>query len=129
MKRSVAILTVLGTLAFALPALAQDENSVADQPGTAAQAKAVQQGNTTIFFDPTNASNIDAQRLRTWGEFADGHPRVAKELAYNSSLMNDHAYLSKHPELGAFFQMHPRLKEAMEKNPGNFVAIEPRPGE
>jgi hypothetical protein len=131
MKRStLAIISIIGTLPLALPASAQHEHSAAMQPDAAAEsAKAVQQDNTTIVFAPAGTNNIDASRLRTWGEFAEVHPKVAKALAYNSSLMNDHAYLSKHPELDAFFQQHPDIKAAMAENPGNFVAIQPRPGE
>ena len=124
MKRSMmAIISILVTLAFALPAMAQDENSGAAQPGT------VVQGNRTIVFAPAGTSNIDTSRLRTWGEFAEAHPKIAKALAYNSSLMNDRGYLSKHPELDAFFRAHPDIKDAMAENPGNYVAIQPRPGE
>jgi hypothetical protein len=127
MKRlSLTSVPILMMLAFALPAMAQDENSSAAQP---AATKAVQQGNTTIFFKPAGASNLDHSRLQTWGEFAEAHPKVAKELAGNSSLMDDGAYLSKHPELNTFFQEHPDIKDAMAENPGNFVAIPPRPGE
>jgi hypothetical protein len=127
MKRlSLAFIPIVMTLAFALPAMAQDDGSSAAQP---AATKAVQQGNTTIFFKPAGSSNLDHSRLQTWGEFAEAHPKVAKDLAYNSSLIDDSAYLSKHPALGAFFQAHPDVKDAMAENPGNFVAIPPRPGE
>jgi len=132
MKHStIALISFVGTMAFALPVMAQDENSGAMLPDntTAESAKAIQQGNTTIVFKPAGTSNIDAKRLRIWNGFAQVHPKVAKELAYNSSLMNDHAYLAKHPQLDAFFQGHPGVKQDMEKNPGNFNAIPPRPGE
>jgi hypothetical protein len=126
MKHStVVMISIVGTLAFALPVMAQDDSG-AIQPEA---AKVVQQGNTTMVFEPAGARNIDKTRLRTWGEFAAVHPKVAKDLAYNSSLMNDPAYLSKHPQLDAFFQAHPGVKQDMAKNPGNFVAIQPRPGE
>jgi len=123
-RTSMAMISILATLAFALPAMAQDESSSGPPP-----TKAVQQGNTTIFFKPASPTNLDQTRLQTWGDFADAHPKIAKELAYNSSLMNDGGYLSKHPALDAFFQAHPDIKEAMAENPGNFVAIPPRPGE
>jgi len=118
-RLSTAVLSILVTLAFALPAMAQDENS----------PKAVQHDNTTVFFKPAGTGNLDTTRLQTWGQFAEAHPKIAKALAYNSSLMNNSGYLSKHPELNAFFQAHPDIKEAMAENPGNFVAIPPRPGE
>jgi hypothetical protein len=130
MKHSMVVIAITGTMAFALPAFAQDEHSVADQSdvGTAAP-KVIQQGNMTIVFEPADTRDIDSNRLQTWGEFAEGHPRVAKALAYNSSLMNDPGYLSKHPELEVFFQAHPDVKDAMAENSGNFVAIPPHPGE
>jgi len=129
MKRSMVVISIIG-MALALPAFAQDEHSVADQPDVdTATTKVVQQGNMTIVFEPADTSDIDSNRLQTWGEFAEGHPRVAKALAYNSSLMNDPGYMAKHPELDEFFQAHPDIKDAMAENPGNFVAIPPRPGE
>jgi hypothetical protein len=127
---SIAAIAILATLAFALPVMAQDENpgnAPADSSGP--ELGRVVQGNRTIVFAPADTGNIDAGRLRTWNEFAEGHPKVAKALAYNSSLMNDNSYLSKHPALNDFFRAHPDIKEAMAENPGNFVAIQPRPGE
>ena len=126
MRPSMAIILILGTLAFVSPAVAQDQNSAAVRPGT---GDAGVQGDKTIVFAPAGTDNIDASRLRTWGEFAESHRTIAKSLAYNSSLINSGAYLSKHPELDAFFQAHPDIKDAMAANPGNFVAIQPRPGE
>ena len=129
-RSSMAIISILATLAFALPAMAQDENSGPAQPEAGGpELGRVAQGNTTIVFAPANASDLDTNLLQTWGEFAEGHPKIAKALAYKPSLMNDHAYLSKHPELSGFFQEHPDVKEAMAENPGNYVAIPPRPGE
>jgi hypothetical protein len=131
MKPSMmAIVSIVGTLAFALPVMAQNDNSGAAKPeaGAVELGRAVQ-GNTTIVFAPADTGNIDANRLQTWGDFAEAHPKVAKELAYNNSLINNRAYLSKHPELDGFFRAHPDIKEAMAENPGNYVAIQPRPGE
>jgi hypothetical protein len=131
MKRSMmAIISIMGALAFALPVIAQNDNSGAAKPEAgAAELGRVVQGNTTIVFAPADTSDIDTKRLETWGDFAAAHPKVAKELAYNNSLMNNRAYLSKHLELDEFFRAHPDIKEAMAENPGNYVAIQPRPGE
>lgn len=120
-RLSAATIAISATLAFAAPAMAQNQNS--------SQRGAVVQSDTTIVFAPAGTNNIDAGRLRTWGEFAETHPKIAKTLAYNSSLIDDKVYLSKHRQLEAFFQAHPDIKEAMTENPGNFVAIQPRPGE
>ena len=78
-RLSMAIISILGTLAFALPAVAQDENSAHPE-----QRPAVVQSSKTIVFAPAGTSDIDAGRLRTWGEFAEAHPKIAKSLAYNS---------------------------------------------
>ena len=118
--RSAAV-AFIAALGFAPFAVAQDQNPAVD--------RSVTSGNTTIFFKPAGTEGIDAERLKTWGEFAEEHPGIAKALAYNSSLMDNGAYLAKHPALGEFFQAHPDIKEAMGENPGNFVAIPPRPGE
>jgi hypothetical protein len=121
-------LGVLGSL-FAFPVMAQ-ESAPPQEPAPNAAPMAVQNGNTTIEFQSA-ASNPDVnrQQLAVWGDFADAHPHVAHALAYKPSLINDPAYLGKHPELADFFASHPEIKEAMAENPGNFVAIPPRPGE
>jgi hypothetical protein len=121
-------LGVLGSL-LAFPVMAQ-ENAMPQDSAPNTSPTAVQNGNTTIEFQSA-ASNPDVnqQQLATWGDFADAHPHVANALAYKPSLINDPAYLSKHPELADFFTSHPEIKQAMTENPGNFVAIPPRPGE
>jgi hypothetical protein len=129
-RSMIGVISIAGTLAFALPVMAQDDSPAAAQPDTSGRELGrVVQGDRTIVFAPADTSNIDAKRLQTWGDFAEAHPKVAKELAYNNSLMNNGTYLSKHPELDGFFRSHPDIKEAMAENPGNFVAIQPRPGE
>jgi len=120
--RSSAAFAFIFALGIAPAARAQDQSFGADR-------SSVTNGNTTIFFEPAGTQGLDAARLRTWGEFAEAHPGIAKSLAYKSSLMDNDAYLAKHPALGAFFEAHPDIKEAMAENPGNFVAIAPRPGE
>lgn len=89
----------------------------------------VVRGNTTIYFERADTRNLDLETLRTWSGFAEEHPAVASSLAHKPSLMNDDAYLARHPELRDFFNAHPDVKSAMAENPGNFVAIPPRPGE
>lgn len=125
----IGVLSIVGTLAFALPVIAQDENYRPARNPSGRELGRVVNGNRTIVFAPADTRTIDADRLQIWGNFADAHPRVAQELAYNNSLMNSGSYLSKHPALDEFYRAHPDIKEAMEENPGNFVAIQPRPGE
>jgi hypothetical protein len=130
-----AVICILGSL-LALPAMAQMNESTEAAPGQSMEtnpapaAPGVTNGNTTIEFQSAAANpDINQQDLAKWGDFAEAHPKVAHALAYKPSLMNDAAYLRRHPELGAFFNDNPQIRDAMAENPGNFVAIPPRPGE
>ena len=130
--RLPAILIAAGLVCFsALTAIAQEgAQSAANQPeGGAEVLGTVVRGNTTIIFEAAGTHGLDLNRLRTWSQFAEEHPKIATALAYKPSLINDPGYLTKHPELATFFQAHPDIKDAMTENPGNFAAIPPRPGE
>jgi len=116
-------------LVLTMPAAAQDSQPVVIQSRNAEPLSAVQSGNTTIVFAPADSRDIDTARLRTWEEFADTHSGIERALATNPSLINDARYLTRHPDLDAFFQEHPDIKSAMAEDPGNFAAIPPRPGE
>lgn len=132
MKReSFAIASLLTTLAFAPAAMAQQQqNPGALEPSASTpELGRVEQGNTTIVFAAADNRDLEVDRLQSWGDFAAGHPGIAKALAYNPSLMNNDGYLSKHPDLGAFFQAHPDVEKSMAANPGDYNAIPPRPGE
>jgi len=129
MRLSAALIAAGLSFVFTVPAAGQNSQSEIIRPENAKPLGVVQSGNTTIVFAPADSSDIDVTRLRTWGEFADVHPRIARALAYKPSLMNDAGYLKKNPDLDAFFRSHPDIKQAMAENPGNFEAIPPRPGE
>ena len=120
MKRISALLIAAAVpVAFAAPTFAQEGRTL----GT------VVNGNTTTVFKAADTSDIDMQKLQTWGSFASEHPDVARALAYRPSLINNDSYTQKHPELGEFFSAHPDIREAMAEDPGNYNAIPPRPGE
>jgi hypothetical protein len=116
---STLLIALALPVAFAGATFAQDGKTL----GT------VVNGNTTTVFKAADSRDIDTVKLKTWNDFASGHPKVASELASNPKLINDDAYSKKHPQLGAFFSAHPDIREAMTANPGNYVAIPPRPGE
>jgi hypothetical protein len=99
MKRSsVAIVSILTTLAFAPAIMAQEQNPGANEPSASTpELGRVEQGNKTIVFAAADSRDLEVNRLQTWGDFAAGHPGIAKALAYNPSLMNNDGYLSKHP--------------------------------
>ena len=116
---STLLIALALPVAFAAPSFAQEGKTL----GT------VVNGNTTTVFKAADSRDIDTVKLKTWNDFASGHPKVASELAHNPALINDEAYAKKHPQLGAFFSAHPDIRNAMAANPGNYVAIPPRPGE
>jgi hypothetical protein len=129
-RKSFAIVSILTTLAFAPAVMAQEQNPGANGPSaTAPELGRVEQGNKTIVFAAADNSDLEVNRLRTWGDFAASHPNIAKALAYNPSLMHNDAYLAKHPDLEAFFKAHPDVEQSMAANPGDYNAIPPRPGE
>src|SRR5215831_6368261 len=86
------------------------------QPGPSSSSSngpvlgSVTHGNTTVVFEAANSSDIQTQALTTWDSFAEEHPAIARALAFKPSLMDDPAYLRKHPELKAFFQAHPEVR-------------------
>jgi len=124
---------VLGTIVLSAGLGASGAAQVEPEPSQAPTGGnvlgSVTNGNTTVVFEAANPSDINTRALTTWGGFAEEHPGIAHALAYKPSLMNDPAYLNKHPELSDFFQAHPEVRDAMAANPGNFNAIPPRPGE
>jgi hypothetical protein len=120
MKRlSTLIIAVAIPLALTASALAQESKTL----GT------VVNGNTTTVFKAAGPGGIDADKLKTWNEFAAQHPKVASALAHKPELINDASYTQRHPGLAAFFAAHPDIHDAMVANPGNYNAIPPRPGE
>jgi hypothetical protein len=129
MRLSAAIIVGALALVLALPVAGQETSSLLIQAQHPKPLGVVQRGNTTIVFEPADSHDIDMASLRSWGEFADEHPKIAHELAYRPSLINNVGYLRRNSDLASFFQTHPDIKKAMVNNPGNFVAIPPRPGE
>jgi hypothetical protein len=112
-RLSTLLIALALSVAFAAPSEAQEGKTL----GT------VVNGNTTTEFKAADSSDIDTQKLNTWNEFANQHPKVARELAYKPKLINDVVYAKKHPALEAFFSAHPDIRQAMAENPGNYNAI------
>jgi hypothetical protein len=76
---------------------------------------------TTTTYEEAKLDDADVIRLRTWHEFAQEHPGLARDLGSRPSRLTDSGYLKKHPQLDAFLNEHPDLKQAMVADPGNFV--------
>ena len=118
-RLSTLLVAVALPVAFAAPSLAQEDKTLG----------VIDNGRTEITFKTADTSDIDMQKLQTWGSFASEHPDIARALAYKPELINSDSYTKKHPELSEFFSAHPDIREAMNEDPGNYVAIPPRPGE
>ena len=129
MRSTVTVVSIFATLGIAVPAMAQDQSSNPQQAMNEPELGRITQGNTTIIFAPADSSDLDLARLKTWEEFADSHPAIARDLAHHPSLMHNQGYLKRHPDLVQFFKEHPDIKVAMAQDPGNFVAPPPRSGE
>ncbi|HTT76053.1 MAG TPA: hypothetical protein VMF50_08760 [Candidatus Binataceae bacterium] len=118
---------LLGSMMLAFPAIPVMAQAAPAQQGQAQTTPiTIQRGNTEIEFQSA-ASNPDLnlRALQDWGNFAQTHPDVARELAYRPRLMSNSAYLRKHPDLANFFTSHPEIKDAMAENPGNFIPVHP----
>lgn len=70
--------------------------------------------------------DITRQEVAAFDRFLDQHPAIDRELRQNPSLVNDPAYLQRHPELGEFLQNHPRVREELRENPRQFMRRERR---
>ena len=115
--------------ALEIPTTAQESGPSAQPEQTGRVLGTVVRGNTTIVFEAPTLDTSTRNRLRTWGDFAERHPTIARTLAHRPSLINDATYLRKHPELATFFETHPDIKSAMADNTGNFAAFRLRSGE
>jgi hypothetical protein len=110
----VAIAAITTNVAFAAGGQSSQGNVIAAS------------GNTTIVFEPANDSDLEMGVLTRWSSFAQVHPKIARQLGNRPLLIEDPAYLRKHPELKKLFKDNPNLLAAMKRNPGNFVANLPR---
>jgi hypothetical protein len=122
MRLSTLFIALALICTLQMPTIAQESAAPAQLERTGNVLGRVVRGNTTIVFEAAGAGNLDLDRLRTWSDFAEKHPNIARTLAYRPSLINDPTYLKNHPDLAMFFEAHPDIKSAMADNPGNFVA-------
>lgn len=66
-------------------------------------------------------SDITQSELHNWDEYLDKHKDVQADLSRNPNLVNDPAYLSKHPHLKEFLEHHPNTREELKENPRAFM--------
>ncbi len=80
----------------------------------------VVEGKTTIVFEAANESDLPMKWLKQWTQFAQEHPKIARQVAKKPTLVSDARYLGKHPELRELFDDSPGLLAEMKESPGNF---------
>ena len=75
---------------------------------------------------PVGPPTSNPQRINR-GQFArfdkqylDKHPKVARELNRNPRLVDNPAYLRKHPQLTHYLKNHPAIRHNMRQHPDAF---------
>ena len=71
-------------------------------------------------------SDITQAELRNWDDYLDKHKDVQRDLSKNPNLINDPAYVNKHPHLKDFLEDHPNTREELKENPKAFMNREKR---
>jgi hypothetical protein len=80
-----------------------------------------------VFATPQRTDNDTTRgELASFDQFLDNRPRVGRELSRNPRLIDNTAYLSKHPGLKDYLEDHPRLREEVRENPSAFMSRERR---
>ena len=113
MKRLIVILASIAVpFSLSLPVFAQDSSK--QVLGT------VQQGNTTIEFQRSNAG-LNLDQLNAFAQVSSSDPALASKLARNPALVNDAAFVSKHPALQQYLEKYPDARTDIVANPGNYL--------
>jgi len=102
MKRTVTILSaaLLGT-ALAVPLMARP---------ALAQAAPV-----------TTGYGEHHPYVQSFDGYLDRHPDVSRQLSHDPRLIDDPAYLAKHPELRDYLRDHPRVAASFRRHPDRFM--------
>src|SRR5919201_6491093 len=66
-------------------------------------------------------NEISQSELRNWDAYLDKHQDVRADLSKNPNLIDDPAYLGKHPHLRDFLEHHPNTREGLKENPKLFM--------
>ncbi len=113
MKRLAEALGAISFVALiSLPAFAQ--SSSPQVMGT------VQRGNTTIVFERSN-EDLNLDQLNAFSQVTSSDPALASKLARNPKLVNNEAFVTKHPALQQFLEKYPNARDDIAVNPGNYL--------
>jgi hypothetical protein len=114
--RKIAVVAPIAILAVALaaPAFAQTATGVQLPPYA---ERGHREGSFAGYKEHHPfVSNFD--------DYLSQHPDEAKELNRNPTLIRDHKYLEKHPDLREYLKTHPRVASVYEHHPDQFMQRE-----
>lgn len=79
-----------------------------------------------MLFSTVAVAQDDLTRheLRNLHQFLENHPRIARELRNNPSLVNDRRWVERHDDLQGFLKDHPRIRRELRENPGRVMTWE-----
>lgn len=77
-----------------------------------------------ITVEGAPSSDLPLADYQAFDRFAMDHPEIISDLAHDSRLLENTAYLAKHPSLRDFLATHVELRDNLISDPGDF--IEPR---
>ena len=66
-------------------------------------------------------NDVTKSELRNFDAYLDRHHDVRADLERNPKLIDDPAYVNKHPHLKAFLERHPNTREELRENPQAFM--------
>ncbi len=65
--------------------------------------------------------DVTRGELASFDRFLDDHPKIARDLRQEPSLINSGEYLEHHEELREFLRNHPAVREELRGNPRAFM--------
>lgn len=85
-----------------------------------------QDRDTNQSSNPGPGVNISQDELRSFDQFMDAHPEIARQLNVNPALANDPEYLRANPDLRDYLQRHPLVQSGLRENATYFLRRENR---
>ena len=71
-----------------------------------------------------NDNDVTRSELQNFDAYLDKHLDVRADLSRNPNLIDDAAYLNRHPHLKNFLKHHPNTRRELKENPAGFMQRE-----
>ena len=80
----------------------------------------------SMFFSTAALAQDDLTRgeLRNLHQFLEEHPRIARDLRTNPSLINDRRWVDRNDPMQNFLKDNPRIRRELRENPGRVMTWE-----